>query len=648
MRHRLSAFSIIFLISCSTVDEIETRFDTDVQDGQRTHLGTYRQELAYFYDGEAELPGVAPTDFEPETSVTVSAAHGGPASLTFEIDMSGESPRLIVTDGEGRREEIKGQTHGIPYEMVTSVSASLDETSADYDIRHRYVYFGSGQGVVRYDLNSGGWRYYWGRRWLQSNEVISVKAASDGSCWVKTSEGFTHLTYVECTLEEKALAFTERAQHRHDRMGLVASSSILEPGNYESNKMHDNDNDGLWTAMYAAGECFRYAVTKDPVALELCRKHFRALVKLSDVTGIPGFTARSYDNLLENGGVHPHGEWHVSDVYPGEQWKGDTSSDEIDGHYFFFPIYYELVADDEERETCRIILKEMTDYIIDGGFYLRDVDGKPTTWGRWAPETINIERPWRKLFEDYYYMSTYENGHDWWMERGLNALEILGYLRAAYNIVGDERYKDAIDYLVDEHGYHKNALYQKIVFPPNEQNHSDDELAYLAYYCALSQEPADSRVFPYFRESIRRSHKTVGAEHNPLYDFMFKSVGGFPFFGALEAIEQLRRTPVDVRSWTVNNSQRSDLTYPEWQNRSGSKISAKPFATDERSALKYNSDPYSLDGGSDGRSEEDGGFFVLAYWYGRYHGIISERNAIDPDTVGTLCEYISVPAPGGE
>ncbi|MCJ7638688.1 MAG: hypothetical protein MUO70_02185, partial [Euryarchaeota archaeon] len=30
----------------------------------------------------------------------------------------------------------------------------------------------------------------------------------------------------------------------------------------------DSDNDGLWTSMYGAGECFAYAATKDPKAKE--------------------------------------------------------------------------------------------------------------------------------------------------------------------------------------------------------------------------------------------------------------------------------------------------------------------------------------------------------------------------------------------
>ena len=38
--------------------------------------------------------------------------------------------------------------------------------------------------------------------------------------------------------------------------------------------------------------------------------------------------------------------------------------------------------------------------------------------------------------------------------------------------------------------------------------------------------------------------------------------------------------------------------------------------------LKYNGDPYQLDDGGAGNREDDGSFFLLAYWMGRYHGLL--------------------------
>ncbi len=38
--------------------------------------------------------------------------------------------------------------------------------------------------------------------------------------------------------------------------------------------------------------------------------------------------------------------------------------------------------------------------------------------------------------------------------------------------------------------------------------------------------------------------------------------------------------------------------------------------------MKWNGNPYRLDGGNDGRSEDDGAFYLIAYWLGRYHGLV--------------------------
>ena len=101
-------------------------------------------------------------------------------------------------------------------------------------------------------------------------------------------------------------------------------------------------------------------------------------------------------------------------------WKGDTSSDEITGHYFAYALYYDLVADREERRRVAQLVRRITDFIIDGGYTLRDIDGKPTLWGVWSPE---------RLLED----------PDWQPERGCNSVEILSYLAVAHHITGDAK-----------------------------------------------------------------------------------------------------------------------------------------------------------------------------------------------------------------
>ena len=45
---------------------------------------------------------------------------------------------------------------------------------------------------------------------------------------------------------------------------------------------------------------------------------------------------------------------------------------------------------------------------------------------------------------------------------------------------------------------------------------------------------------------------------------------------------------------------------------------------DELPMSKWNGNPYALDGGREGRSEDDGAYFLLPYWMGRFHKVLPE------------------------
>jgi len=47
---------------------------------------------------------------------------------------------------------------------------------------------------------------------------------------------------------------------------------------------------------------------------------------------------------------------------------------------------------------------------------------------------------------------------------------------------------------------------------------------------------------------------------------------------------------------------------------------AAVLSPDERPVAKWNSNPYRPDGGSGGAGEDDGAYFLLPYWMGRFHG----------------------------
>jgi len=45
-----------------------------------------------------------------------------------------------------------------------------------------------------------------------------------------------------------------------------------------------------------------------------------------------------------------NGSWHESAGEPGWSWKGDTSSDEVVGHMFAYPLVHDLLEEKKEEE----------------------------------------------------------------------------------------------------------------------------------------------------------------------------------------------------------------------------------------------------------------------------------------------------------
>jgi hypothetical protein len=466
-------------------------------------------------------------------------------------------------------------------------------------------WIGTVKGAIHYTppdhWAKGSLEYFCGKRWLPHDEVTGIGFEDDVKTdvvWIETLQGYSRIEYKAMTFAEKSKAFVERVRARHLRHGLTASSHLRVPGDLLSNRMVSSDNDGLWTAIYVAAECFRYKVTGEIDAREYARQGMQAMMRLEEITSIQGFPARSFikigvDELPKDGEWHttPDGIW---------RWKGDTSSDEIVGHYFVYPIYYDLVADEEERKKIHAVIERITNHIIDNGYQLIDVDGKRTTWGWWGPHAI---------WEDP-------------DETGLRALHILSHLRTAIHITGNSKFQAAYDELIHKYRYHLLTRNQKINIP-TKVNHSDDELAFLSYYPLLLYEK-DLKLREIYLQSLERSWLIERPEHNPLWNFIYAVGSGNKEFNREESIRTLQEIPLDLITWTVTNSHRLDVPIDSTPDRQNRKQALVVLPYDELPVMKWNVNPYRLDGGNDGRSEDDGAFFLLPYWMGRYHKLIDE------------------------
>ena len=347
--------------------------------------------------------------------------------------------------------------------------------------------------------------------------------------------------------------------------------------------------------MYVAAEAFRFKVTGAADARANATRGMQAIVRLEEITGIPGFPARSF--IKPGVDAQPaDGEWHDT---PDKQWrwKGDTSSDEIVGHYFVYPIYYDLVATDGEKPALRGVIDRITNHILDHGYQLADVDGQRTRWGWWSPDLIWDDPD----------------------ELGLRALHILSHLRVALSMTENpqyrQKYQAAYDELITRHRYHLLTRNQKIMVP-GHINHSDDELAFLSYYPLLRYE-RDAALLAIYKDSLERSWQIERPERNPLWNVIYAAGTGAGEFDRQETLRTLREIPMDMVEWSVTNSQRSDVPIDPLSDRFKRRQALVVLPYDELPMSKWNGNPYTLDGGNGGRSEDDGSYFLLPYWMGR-------------------------------
>ncbi|MBQ3498775.1 MAG: hypothetical protein IJA87_06580 [Clostridia bacterium] len=485
-------------------------------------------------------------------------------------------------------------------------------------------YFATNTGIIT--LIEGKISYFSYGVWLMHPTVTKITVSDNGTIAAVTPRGISIITSKYMTLEEKAAHYDEMAVKYFTRNeGYQVSRELRKYGDLDSGWLPNSDNDGLFTGLYCASQCFRYSVTGDEAAKENARKAVQAMIKLTQVTGKPGFTARatrySHEENFKTGNRE---EWHICEDNPDCEWLGETSSDEMTGHYFAYGIYFDLVADEEEKKLIADVVRTITDHIIDNNFHLTDVDGVPTTWANWEPDLLN-------------------NDDRWYFERGTNSLEILSFLKTTYHITCDKKYNDVYDMLIKKHHYAMNCMQYKC--EDGHVAHIDDQLDF-------------TNIYPLLVYTEDNSHKEIfkmGLTHHWEYERTERS----PFFnivyGALtdnscdieNAAKSLSEMTLDLIRWPVFNSHRKDLVWDTEQEEMGIPAQLKyPVEYSARVLVHYDGNQFVCDSGAEefidintkhvnrtltlpstsakGMRAMMPYIYLLPYWMGRYYGLLGD------------------------
>lgn len=500
---------------------------------------------------------------------------------------------------------------GLPYENVTCLATGFDGD----------LWIGTTTGAIR--NTNKQYHYFGASHWLPGNNVHDI-AVQDKTVYIATDGGLGIIHYKPFTLQQKAAYFEQNVEALgHKRLGFV-HQLYRDDSNGGRWLREISDNDGGHTAHYLAAMCFKFAVTGDESARREALDAFEAMRWLQTITGTDGFFARAIwavdvdeghratqgsGGLPAKWGTTEDGRW---------MWKGDTSSDEVNAHFYAVALFHDLVADGNEKKKAADHLGRIAKHIIDNGWVLRDVDGKPTRWGRWDPEY---------LLRPYGFES-----------RGLNGMEAQTYMWTALNLSGDPVYRNGLDQLL-KWRYDAYTVRQKQTFPPENVVPWDNELAFrcfvpLVAYCD------DERLQSIYLRALARHWEVMRMQKIPYFNFIYGGLTGNDCEAA-EAVQHLRDWSLDTVAHSYRNSHRADLAVePGYTPYAGGTRAISP----RELKCSWGSRPsIELDGGS-GHTITPPVGWLEDYWMGRFFGMLE---APKDETSVTGDELVQIIDPQG-
>ena len=429
-------------------------------------------------------------------------------------------------------------------------------------------------------------------------------------------------------LSEKAQYFQQDLLDKHWLDGLYVSivptapqgtkidHTVNEPGNV----IHA----GVWTGRYLAGVGYQYAVTRDPWVRDHGGQILRALRILQEVTGKPGLLARGY--------VKGHGpvmdwerdgadsrEWrHGKGAYADYRFYGDVSVDNFNAVLYGYAIYFDLAADDEQKQMIAHDVDRLMTHLLDNQCRIIDVDDEPTQFGH-----VGIDPDPAR---DEYYNRLYAARQRLYGVASIEklplraSLMLLPDLLIAHRVTGKSRYLDFYNRVVARWKDNPESDLFRQPFSLERlarTNHSSEGQSYEAIYNLIRYEH-DPALLAIYRGWVDSLWDMNWMEGNSLFTYM--TLATLPEYLAPrnpgetraapaqvrhateslpQANESLARFPIDRVLRPVMNSLRTDIELNPSADRSRQKQAVQPLPIDQRphdNEYEWKGNPYRLDG----------------------------------------------------
>lgn len=424
------------------------------------------------------------------------------------------------------------------------------------------------------------------------------------SAFIFSSPSYSEDTGKPVSLLKKAEIFQQDMEERFLLNGqALCKLRLPKDGKGLSYNMPDN---AYMTGIYVATLSMKYLVTKNEKDKEQLVQSVKALNHLCRVSGEPGLLARAAipaDSTWEDDGI-----WRLS---PDKKykWRGDVSSDQVDGVMFGFSWAYDAITDEDIRKEIAKDVTDIVEHILKNDLRIVDVDGKPTIWGKYFPQYTKIEP--------------------------LNALLWLQALKVAHQVSGNDKYAELYKKYAIEMKYAETAVLSRRNLDPTRKgfvNHSDDVLFFLGIEPLLRLEQ-DPQIRGYYIQSLKHAwegtppYPGLKPEANPLYSFLAAK-----YLNDRSEIENAINTlvwfPFSIK-WNQDTLKKYEERYGiklSWEVQSPDPEKGKPIPIDRRENTwsAWVQDPYLSPGDpmEDSPLEYNGHDFLLGYWLGRYYGYI--------------------------
>lgn len=421
-------------------------------------------------------------------------------------------------------------------------------------------------------------------------------------------------------LLEKAIKY-ERVHQKWSSPGLGGVIQLLftEPGSEEIAYLSNQGDSCEHTGLHLAAMALRYAVTRDPEALAAVKKDVNALHVFYRITGQPGFIARyaARDEWPFNIG-HPNDRTvYGAGEYEGYFYINNTSRDMYCGWFFGMSLAHELVDDPEIRTTIEDDMSIIIPALEDQGWYIINNDGQPTNA---APNILK-------------YMAA-------------------GWALQAAVATGDPELEAVYERIVGR--ALEKLPFESFSFFSKYSSYYGFSLSHQVYF-GLLRHVGDPVLLEEFRRAFRDNiHKQVADTHNAFFDLVYltsfdqpedapdyqalaedivRSVTDFPEPPLYKIPKELPQLPIDPFSELLVALQEQlgiDLGW-ELQSKEPQQIRDRCHKN-----FLWHSSPYVLECEANPALLLPGHDYLIAYWLGRYLGVVppGNPNGDDDDDVG--------------